>query len=514
MKLLVLLLLYIFATLCIGDEKKYFYIYEWPEYFSDVWPPAGAQLDPSTPYSHDFRSNITGVGRPIDPDIGYFNTWQFSLYKLAMARLLVDERRTLDPSKATSYIIPFDIGVHSLIDHKNGRLRVASPHGWRVIEYFKTTAGQHVFNKNGFHDHFALVSIDLNCSLVLICLQFSVTSYQISGIGSKVFLTDLCQNCTVLTIETTPTNTARRYYSDKSRKWWYAVPYPSSFHWWEGIKTIPWIRTAASPLRKYTAVFIGSRHTATPSSNLLRRKLYADCQAENQTCLWFDAAHLCTGMFNNTDNMLFYRQSTFCLAPTGDSLTRKSLFDSLLTGCIPVIFARGTMSQYSWFFPKELETIAVYISMQDVIEGTNFMSVLKSISPEKIRDMQDRIERLAPSLQYSIVPEGYGTPRSKTFDGDTLSATPKVYPRGPVWKPPVPDAMDVIIERILDRRTVEPMEGFTPEFVLRSNDLRDNVSRHDPPFVGLNDGKSELLAIMNEDKRKHRKRKPGPGGHH
>ena len=164
-------LLYILLCFCVGDEKKYFYIYEWPEYFSDVWPPAGAQLDPSTPYSHEFRSNITGVGLPIDPDIGYFTTWQFSLYKLAMARLLVDEHRTLDPSKATSFIIPFDIGVHSLIDHRNGRLRVASPHGWRVIEYFKLTANQKVFNKNGFHDHFVLVRVN-NIEFVMICLWF------------------------------------------------------------------------------------------------------------------------------------------------------------------------------------------------------------------------------------------------------------------------------------------------------------------------------------------------------
>lgn len=75
-----------------------------------------------------------------------------------MARLLVDEHRTMDPAKATSFIVPFDIGVHSFLDHRTGKVRVASPHGWRAIEYFKQTASQHVFNKNNFHDHFILVS--------------------------------------------------------------------------------------------------------------------------------------------------------------------------------------------------------------------------------------------------------------------------------------------------------------------------------------------------------------------
>ena len=173
MLLQVTLVLCVLAGLCVGEDKKYFYIYEWPEYFSDVWPPASAVLDRDTPYSHNFRSSITGIGNPIDPDIGYFNTWQFSLYKLAMARLLVDEHRTMDPEKATSFIVPFDIGVHSFLDHRTGKVRVASPHGWRAIEFFKQTASQHVFNKNNFHDHFILVSSSYSPNIFCILMFLS-----------------------------------------------------------------------------------------------------------------------------------------------------------------------------------------------------------------------------------------------------------------------------------------------------------------------------------------------------
>jgi hypothetical protein len=38
-----------------------------------------------------------------------------------------------DPNKASAFIIPFDAGVHSYIDHENGKPRLASPHGWRAI---------------------------------------------------------------------------------------------------------------------------------------------------------------------------------------------------------------------------------------------------------------------------------------------------------------------------------------------------------------------------------------------
>ena len=42
-----------------------------------------------------------------------------------------------DPNKASAFIIPFDAGVHSYIDHRTGKPRLASPHGWRAIELLK-----------------------------------------------------------------------------------------------------------------------------------------------------------------------------------------------------------------------------------------------------------------------------------------------------------------------------------------------------------------------------------------
>jgi hypothetical protein len=156
-----------------------------------------------------------------------------------MTRLRFHPRRTFNPAKANAFIIPFDIGVHSYIDHRNGlycrcfpffganfadtgKVRVASPHGWKAVENLKEASKSPIFWRRRGHDHFVF---------------FSLTSHQIIGIGAKVFLTQLCMNCSVLTVETTPTATARKYYSGKSKKWWYAVPYPSSFHWWEGAVT-------------------------------------------------------------------------------------------------------------------------------------------------------------------------------------------------------------------------------------------------------------------------------------
>jgi hypothetical protein len=48
-----------------------FYIYEWKDYFSDVWPSENATLIDRA-YRHEFRAN-NGAGISIRPDIGSSN---------------------------------------------------------------------------------------------------------------------------------------------------------------------------------------------------------------------------------------------------------------------------------------------------------------------------------------------------------------------------------------------------------------------------------------------------------
>ena len=203
-----------------------------------MWPPVNASLSVKSGYDHGFRPN-RGAGRAIAPDLGLFQTWQFSLYKNLMARLRTSARRTRDPSKASAFVLPFDAGVHSYIDHEDGRPRLAAPHGRYVGRYLRqvrslprllSTLGHSRFFvqqncqgatkglwwKNNGHDHFII---------------FSITAYQMVGMMVKVsflrtvrinrvilifrlfyFLQELfmfvCQNCTTIIIETTPTGTA------------------------------------------------------------------------------------------------------------------------------------------------------------------------------------------------------------------------------------------------------------------------------------------------------------------
>ena len=66
------IVLFLFCIQCKSFEnspQRFFYIYDWPEYMSDVWPPENSPLHSESPYEHAFRSN-DGAGKCILPDIG------------------------------------------------------------------------------------------------------------------------------------------------------------------------------------------------------------------------------------------------------------------------------------------------------------------------------------------------------------------------------------------------------------------------------------------------------------
>ena len=434
-------------------HEKLFYIYEWPQYIDDVWPPQGATLHNKSAYSPDFRA-FNGAGVLLDEKVGLFQTWQFSLYKNIISRMRTSRYRTRDPAKASAFIIPFDLGVHSYIDHLNGFPRLASPHGWMAQSLLKAASkNKEIFWKHYGHDHFVFLSI---------------TAYQMVGIGVKTFFMQICQNCTTVTIETSPTKTAIK---GRTRKHWYAVPYPSSFHWYDGIKVLPWERLENSK-RDILSLFIGSLKTSQPNSNNLRRFLYKQCK-DDADCRWYKTAHSCRGVLNATNTMMLFRRSIFCPAPTGDSITRKSVFDALVAGCIPVLFSKATINQYIWHFTEEeMKTIPIYIPMKQINEGhVNFMQVLRNISHHDIREKQKLIERLAPRLQYSIVPDS-----SSCVSNDTCTQ---------IWDPPFVDAQEVIIRNVLNQKTIEPINGFTDEELLEQHDRQNYIMSTHEDYAAL-----------------------------
>jgi hypothetical protein len=101
--------------------------------------------------------------------------------------------------------------------------------------------------------------------------------------------------------------------------------------------------------------------------------------------------------------MELFQSSTFCLLPQGDTYTRRSTFDAILAGCIPVFFHPGTaFVQYAWHLPKDHAEYSVYIAEEDVRRGNASVEErLRRIRPDAVERMRGAVVRLIPTTIYS-----------------------------------------------------------------------------------------------------------------
>ncbi|XP_038076413.1 probable xyloglucan galactosyltransferase GT15 [Patiria miniata] len=111
------------------------------------------------------------------------------------------------------------------------------------------------------------------------------------------------------------------------------------------------------------------------------------------------------------------RHSVFCLQPPGDSLTRKSFYDAVMAGCIPVTFRpkkRSASVTYPFQDRLDYTRFTVNIPLDDVLSGAvRVVDRLRIIPESRIADMQRRLAEAAPKLQYSYPPT--------SEDGDAFS---------------------------------------------------------------------------------------------
>lgn len=97
-----------------------------------------------------------------------------------------------------------------------------------------------------------------------------------------------------------------------------------------------------------------------------------------------------------------FQDSIFCLQPEGDSYTRRSIFDSILSGCIPVFFHPGSAyAQYTWYFPKNYSKYSVFIPDHSVKTGkVSITEILSRISYSNVKAMRKEVIELIPKIVY------------------------------------------------------------------------------------------------------------------
>ncbi|XP_050290891.1 probable xyloglucan galactosyltransferase GT14 [Quercus robur] len=333
---------------------------------------------------------------------GWFATNQFLLEVIFHNRMKQYKCLTNDSSLASAIFVPYYAGldVSRYLWYSNTSMRDAAS-----LELVKWLREKPEWKKMWGRDHFLVAG--------RITWDFRRMGRNDSDWGNKLMLLPESRNMTVLIIESSPWDNID-----------FAIPYPTYFHPSNDNEVFQWQHRMRRQKRRFFFSFAGA-----PRPNLqdsIRNEIIDQCRASRKKCRLLE----CNGRVNRCYKpvyvMKMFQSSVFCLQPAGDSFTRRSTFDSILAGCIPVFFHPGSAYvQYLWHLPKDYTKYSVLIPANDVKNGkVSIEKILSRIPKEKVRAMREAVIRLIPKVTYA-------DPRSRLVT--------------------VEDAFDVTVKGVLDR---------------------------------------------------------------
>ncbi|EEF43748.1 Xyloglucan galactosyltransferase KATAMARI1, putative [Ricinus communis] len=210
-----------------------------------------------------------------------------------------------------------------------------------------------------------------------------------NGWGSNLMSLPESMNMTMLTIESTA-------WSNE-----FAVPYPTHFHPSSETEVIEWQNKMRKQKRHYLFSFAGAPRPFLQDS--IRSEIINQCLGSKRLCKLLN----CDSGPNKCDNPVevikVFQDSVFCLQPPGDSYTRRSTFDSIVAGCIPVFFHPGSAyAQYEWYLPNDYTTYSVFIPGNLVKNGSiSINETLLQVPNDKITKMRGEVIKLIPNILYA-----------------------------------------------------------------------------------------------------------------
>ncbi|KAK9983183.1 hypothetical protein SO802_032708 [Lithocarpus litseifolius] len=323
-------------------------------------------------------------------------------------RLLKHKCRVMEPESATAFYIPFYAGLAvGKYLWSNSSEEERDRHCGMMLKWVQE---QPYFKRSNGWDHFITMGR----------ITWDFRRSKDKDWGSSCIYMPGMRNITRLLIERNPWD-----YFD------IGVPYPTGFHPRSDSDVAEWQSFVRN--RRRTSLFCFAGATRGAIRNDFRGLLLTQCRNANDTCTVVD----CGGSkcSNGTSAILeTFLRSDFCLQPRGDSFTRRSIFDCMVAGSIPVFFWKRTAYyQYEWFLPGEPESYSVFIDRNAVINGTLVEHVLKRYSKEEVRKMREKVIDYIPKLVYAKPQEGLET---------------------------VKDAFDVAIDGVLQRFKEQAEWGF------------------------------------------------------
>uniref|UniRef100_A0A0C9RQL0 TSA: Wollemia nobilis Ref_Wollemi_Transcript_1805_2205 transcribed RNA sequence n=1 Tax=Wollemia nobilis TaxID=56998 RepID=A0A0C9RQL0_9CONI len=366
---------------------RYVYVHDLPAKFNDDMLKECRRLSLWTNMCK-FTAN-SGLGPPLDnsegvfSNTGWFATNQFSMDVIFSNRMKQYECLTNDSSLAAAIYVPFYAGL-DISRHLWGyNISVRDSASLALMDWLMSRPEWKVMNG---HDHFLVGG--------RITWDFRRLSEQESDWGSKLLFLPAMKNMTMLVVEASPWNK-----NDM------AIPYPTYFHPAKDSDISDWQKRMKSLNRPYLFSFAGAPRPGIPTS--IRGQIMDQCKNSKMAkLLECDLGE--SKCHSPSAIMKMFQESVFCLQPQGDSYTRRSLFDSMLAGCIPVLFHPGSAyAQYIWHLPKNYTTYSVFIAEDDIRKrNASIEEVLLQIPEKRVKKMRENVIKLIPNLVYA-------DPRSK-----------------------------------------------------------------------------------------------------
>ena len=188
-------------------EGPFFYMYEMPEEFWWRWPKEGTDCSENGYVGHEHAVN-SGMGPLLIPEDGLFLTWHFSLFSSLYNRMKRSSRRTLDPEKASMFIIPYDLGLDGYLnaDTCSNSRRCTYGMPQKTMTMLKESK---YYQRHDGGDHVLLWSLG----------QYHPWPHN----GCDQLMKDVCAKCTITCYWMDPTKKENNFVS---------LPFPSSYHWY------------------------------------------------------------------------------------------------------------------------------------------------------------------------------------------------------------------------------------------------------------------------------------------
>ncbi|KAL2621358.1 hypothetical protein R1flu_001563 [Riccia fluitans] len=324
--------------------------------------------------------NYTGEEKEavLTPEGSWHMTHQHLLEPIFHARMRSYDCLTTDESTASLFYIPYygalDENRWEFAENATNEDRDALP-----LELVHWLEEQESWKRNNGLDHVLLLGD----------ISWDFRRTERSNWGSKLLRLPQMDAPTKLLIE--------RQVWDPTE---IGVPYPTSFHPSSGHEIRAWQSRCEESERRYLVSFAGM-----PRPNMLgniRGQLIRQCLDNPKDCFFLRCEH---GVCYRPDSTMdLFLHSHFCMQPPGDSPSRRSMFDSLIGGCIPVLFnPYSAYYQYPWHLPEYSKSFSVYIPSKHVMSGrANVIEILKTISAQERTEMRARIiQDILPGLLYS-----------------------------------------------------------------------------------------------------------------